>query len=326
MGIMNRKPNSKSLFETKLAKDSGEITRDKYWSGVKASLNHLSQLGALLAESESELSVGSTGLKLRYKISTGEDVQLWVDPNDTRGIGLSIISDGKYEEVLERLLLGFSARSRIFLDVGANAGFYTIAVATSNASILVHAFEPNPLVSKYFLRNLELNGLTDSRISLHEIGLSDREFDGELFVPQFTGTGGGSLKNLHPEEGDPTLFSIALTRLDALGLEGTDLIKIDVEGAELSVLRGGLETIKRGRPTIFIELLRKWMRPFGAHPNDVFDFLHQLGYKGYALTEQGPEDIEKVSDATPWTNFLFVHSTKGDVFSEVRATPPPFGI
>jgi hypothetical protein len=54
------------------------------------------------------------------------------------------------------------------------------------------------------------------------------------------------------------------------------LIKADVEGAELLVVQGGLQTIAKYRPLIFLELLRKRSKPFGYHPNDVIQLLASI--------------------------------------------------
>jgi FkbM family methyltransferase len=58
-----------------------------------------------------------------------------------------------------------------------------------------------------------------------------------------------------------------------------DFIKIDVEGAELNVLRGGAEAFKNGlRPLMLIELFAPWQKPFGYGPKDVFSYLSKWGY------------------------------------------------
>jgi hypothetical protein len=87
-----------------------------------------------------------------------------------------------------------------------------------------------------------------------------------------------------------------------------DFIKCDVEGAELLVFRGGRETLLRDKPIIFAELLRKWAKPFGYHPTDMLDYFRQLGYLCYAVSDAGARRLEEVTDATPETNYAFVHA------------------
>ena len=74
-----------------------------------------------------------------------------------------------------------------------------------------------------------------------------------------------------------------------------DFIKCDVEGAELLVFRGGQETLRRDQPIVFAELLRKWSKPFGYHPNDMLCLFRGLGYLCYAVGSKGVHRIENVA-------------------------------
>jgi hypothetical protein len=87
---------------------------------------------------------------------------------------------------------------------------------------------------------------------------------------------------------------------------------MDVEGFELSVLKGSLESIERFKPTIFIELLRKWMKPFGDHPQDVIDLLSPIGYLCFAIGDNILTKITKIDDDTIENNFIFVHRNRID--------------
>ncbi len=62
------------------------------------------------------------------------------------------------------------------------------------------------------------------------------------------------------------------------GLNRVDFIKLDVEGAEYKVLRGGEETIKRFRPLIYMEVCRDWVKGFGFELSDLVRELAKLGY------------------------------------------------
>lgn len=129
---------------------------------------------------------------------------------------------------------------------------------------------------------------------------------------------GGSLQNLHPEEGESKKFQVFLMPLDSLNLNGIDLMKIDVEGAELGVIKGGIESITVSRPTIFIELLRKWMKPFGSSPQDVSELLTELGYLIFEIRDQQLREVSMVSDETSATNFVFVHESRPGHLSVLR--------
>jgi hypothetical protein len=84
-------------------------------------------------------------------------------------------------------------------------------------------------------------------------------------------------------------------------------MKIDVEGAELLVLQGGRETLARHKPLMFMELLRKWAKPFGYHPNDVIALLSREGYRCYSHQDGKLARFTEMTDESCETNFFFAH-------------------
>ena len=87
-----------------------------------------------------------------------------------------------------------------------------------------------------------------------------------------------------------------------------DIMKIDVEGFEMSVIEGAANVINTFRPTIVIELLRKWMKPFGYSPQDVLQFLIGLGYVCFEIGDKNLRRIKVIDESTAGNNFIFVHS------------------
>ena len=305
-----------TLGESKALVREGKLSREDYWRLVKTSISSASELSVNLAESGSSLTVSDLGVILNYPITPKEIIKLYVDAKDTRSIGVSIISGGRYEPVLQETLLAVASECLTFADIGANVGFYSIAVRATNPSCNVVAFECNPNVTELFVGNIRINGIDG--ISIHAVALSDSFEKAEFYVPAFTGSGGGSLKDLHPEEGESYRFEVDVRVLDSINLEALDLMKIDVEGAELGVIRGELNTIEAYHPTIFIELLRKWMKPFGSSPSDVSNLLLGLGYLVFEVTNEEVSEVKEVSEVTSTTNFIFVHPSRQNHLSIVR--------
>jgi hypothetical protein len=89
-----------------------------------------------------------------------------------------------------------------------------------------------------------------------------------------------------------------------------DFIKCDVEGAELLVLQGGLEAMKKHRPFVFVELLRKWSAKFNYHPNDYLKTMRDLGYQCVVLEGSHAVLCEEVTESTVQTNYFFLHGEK----------------
>ncbi|MBJ7485096.1 FkbM family methyltransferase [Brevundimonas sp.] len=146
----------------------------------------------------------------------------------------------------------------LFVDVGANTGFYSLlhaAVAPEGRSI---AFEPFPPAAAVLRENIALN-LLDDRISLRPEAVSAAEGAARLFVPPpLHGLleSRSSLERSFSDTHDADL-KVEATSLDGLGdaLAGLSILKIDVEGHELAVLTGGRETIGKYRPLVIMGVL-----------------------------------------------------------------------
>jgi FkbM family methyltransferase len=138
----------------------------------------------------------------------------------------------------------------IALDVGANEGLYSYALA--KLFDRVEAFEPNETASA------DLRDYNCPKINLHGVALSRSEGEGTLHVPILAegvaGLGWGSLEpEILPPSERVTTQIVQTKTLDSYGFENVVFIKIDVEGHELPLLEGATETIARCRPIILLE-------------------------------------------------------------------------
>ncbi len=226
---------------------------------------------------------------------------------------------GEYELIETRILKFFAAKSELIIDVGANVGYYAVelsAMLTSTAKI--HAFEPVPESFQQLKRNVNLNSLS-TVVSCNQVAISNSDSNVLLYKPKTSGSSASSARNLHPEE-DVEEILVHSTTLDNYislhGLKSLNLLKIDVEGAELMVIEGALNSIRTHKPVIFAELLRKWSAQFGYHPNDVLDVLKTLGYQCFAVSGSLPK-IDNIDGDTKETNFLFVPLERIEVMDEL---------
>jgi FkbM family methyltransferase len=172
------------------------------------------------------------------------------------------------EEPEVAVLGSLISRGGTAVDVGANVGFYTRALARHFDA--VHAFEPNErLVGPIVNWN-------HPAVHLHLVGLSSRPGVGTLHVPVVGGVildGWGSLNaNWVPEAENVVKQRVNLNCLDAYELSDVRFVKIDVEGGELGVLLGAMETIRRNRPLLLIETI-------GNTRREVTLLLSSIGYK-----------------------------------------------
>ncbi|MFE4174993.1 FkbM family methyltransferase [Streptomyces sp. NPDC056909] len=150
-----------------------------------------------------------------------------------------------------------AAASRIVLDVGAHVGYYAMIAALSNPKATVHAFEPVPPIHARLAVNHRANGV--GNLVLHQRGVSDEAGRADINI-RFPLAGllstGSSLEEFAKPPAGAFTSRVQLVTLDeTLGVTPVDLIKIDVEGHEPSVLDGARHLIKRDRPVIILEAL-----------------------------------------------------------------------
>jgi FkbM family methyltransferase len=136
------------------------------------------------------------------------------------------------------------------VDVGANTGNHTIFFAGPMKAASVLPFEPLPAAADALRASVARNGLKNVDLSRLGVGVSDRETRMRLV---FSGRGGLGATSLEP---DPA-GEISVARLDSMVSGRVDLLKIDVEGMEMSVLAGSRELIRRWKPLIFIEIANR---------------------------------------------------------------------
>ena len=173
----------------------------------------------------------------------------------------------------------------IFLDVGGNAGFAIDAMLLQNETCSVVSFEPNPKLSTKTDELFKDN----SRVAVHGFGLGDREGEFTLFVPVYRGYEYDGLASLNIDHARSWLkdgnlywykedklqikeYKCTIRRLDTLQLDPF-FIKLDVQGHEMAVLRGGEETIRASRPILLIEE--------GSNAEEIVQFLRRFGYRRY---------------------------------------------
>jgi FkbM family methyltransferase len=172
----------------------------------------------------------------------------------------------------------------LIVDAGAHEGGMTVALAAL-PDVHVLAFEPLPAA---FARLRTVAAAAPARITARPEALSDRAGDVTLSVPRVAGAAqeqwGSIVKDyLAIQRDDPRLeaidtWTVPCLPLDALGLDDVCAMKIDVEGAEQEVLRGALDTLRRCRPVLSIEIEE---RHRAGATRAVPDLLRPLGYRGF---------------------------------------------
>jgi FkbM family methyltransferase len=157
------------------------------------------------------------------------------------------------------------------VDIGANHGVYSYFLVRHFDRVV--AFEPQPACIE------TLEGWGRDRVEIRPIALSDHAGDSTLSIPVTHGVAmtGYARLGADGEPDDCVRLDVPVERLDDQGLTDVRFIKIDVEGHELEVLRGGERLLRRDRPTLLIEIEQRHLGE-GRTVADVVSYLRDLGY------------------------------------------------
>jgi FkbM family methyltransferase len=167
----------------------------------------------------------------------------------------------EFSEIFKDLII----HSNTFFDIGANVGYYSLLAKTVNPKIEVYSFEPS-IGPKHFLKeNIALNNFND--IHLIEKALGDatgtiqfyEEKNPKYAYQKFHASGIGNTENTWGIS-NFLKYDVELTTINDVvaseNIKSIDLIKIDTEGTENFVFRGGIESIKKFQPIIICEVLK----------------------------------------------------------------------
>ncbi len=187
-------------------------------------------------------------------------------------------------------LLNNNDNNKILLDIGSHIGSHSIIYSKLIKNSYIYAFEPQKEIFNLLEQNVKDNNLTNIKLFNNAVGhktikttLSKNLYDGyncniEYNTNKSFNYGGIGLG----EKGE----QVEMITIDELNLDKCDYIKLDIEGAEILALIGGIETIKKFKPIIFFEKTDKIVSQeminslnINFEIQDTTFFLSNLGYK-----------------------------------------------
>lgn len=198
------------------------------------------------------------------------------------------------EENFERAELHFVERllraGMVVLDIGAHRGLYTLLASKCvGRKGQVIAFEASPRECRRLVRHVRLNGCSNVRIEPHAVGSESGSAD--LYVVNGSCTWGNSLRA--PVVFEPTFkIPVQVSPVDdvllELGISRVDFIKLDVEGAELSALKGAARLLRGvARPAILVEVQDIRTQPWGYPAKAIVEYLTRAGYRWFEVNADG---------------------------------------
>ena len=177
-----------------------------------------------------------------------------------------------------------------FIDIGAHYGLFALAAARyGGATAKVVCVEASPAAAEILRENVSLNA-PNGVVQIMNVAMGTE--DGKLKMLSTGPAGSDYFVSAPPDRADTILVrQIALaTAIKESGISPTH-IKMDVEGFEDDVIRGGIEVLKHFRPTLFLELHGTYLRERHRDPAEVLRMLHECGYvrmedNGMFLTDE----------------------------------------
>jgi FkbM family methyltransferase len=247
--------------------------------------------------------------------------------NRAAHMGSSIYWNGYYSLNEIAVLRDLLREDSVFVDAGAHAGEFTLVAARRSPSGRVLAFEPAPAVFGLLERNIELNGFTNAEA--YAIALSDapgwmdlydgsagvdQDFDDDIVCTQFEGFG----REHHSARVPAEPFDQVAARLS---IQRLDVMKLDVEGGEVRILRGAMASLRRFRPQIILEVAEPLLRAAGNSVEELFDIIEELGYRVFLITDYRLRDQLEARTLRRFGRLVEVNRRTVPGFSNVLCRP-----
>jgi len=200
-------------------------------------------------------------------------------------IGSYIFWRGAYSRDILKVLAPILTEEMTFIDVGANQGEFTLFAAKRLRKGHIIAFEPTSHMFEKLSHNVVLNGFRN--IELVNQALSDKPGKLPIYMPRGRFRDGSYQYGLSSLYRTSTVADyvemINVTTLDEYvkrtQLTRINVIKIDIEGSELFMLRGAAQTLKTFKPILVVEVGRKTCLAAGYDCKEILEFIASFGYR-----------------------------------------------
>jgi FkbM family methyltransferase len=202
---------------------------------------------------------------------------------------------GTYETPIQEAIASSLSEGDVFYDVGANVGFFSLIAARAvGPAGCVYAFEPVPENAATIKRNVELNGLNVVDTLPFAVGAASRE--ATLLLARHIG--GAALASAGEPPDMRGAITVTVVGLDDIvaerRLRPPSIVKIDVEGGELDVLRGMPIILRERRPMLIYEIDDATPLGLEQKARDIADYLTSASYTTFPLPASYPDEVWNV--------------------------------
>lgn len=217
----------------------------------------------------------------QYPVRLEDGSTLYVDLRNPMSHGYFFHGRLPHEPLTHRILEEYLQEGSVFVDVGANVGYFTtLAAQRVGGSGIVIAFEPLPDA----LRSLRANAALYPQVDLRESAVGRAHGRAT-----FTVRASGDLSALGEQPGASAYIEVDVTTLDHSleTLDRLDVLKVDVEGGETDVIEGAMQTLRRLRPVLLVESLDDCLRRSGSSDSILRSTIRRAGYRISGPEEHG---------------------------------------
>jgi FkbM family methyltransferase len=256
-------------------------------------------------------SMGTRLVRTRFGFRFQADLADW--------LGQYVYLTGEYEPLTAALFEHLLGPGDTMLDVGANAGFFSLLCARLvGPDGRVFAFEPIPSVRRQLEANIALNDARQARVKA--VAASDRTGTLTMFEGPEGHKGISSLRPLSESSGKLEVQTVAIDDLDNEIGGPIRCVKIDVEGAEMLALLGMQKLLARDRPYLIVEFTDASLRSFGHSVRQMAGWLADREYSVFRIEEPGLIPLNPDDPSLPWQfNVLAVPSLPASLMGRVVA-------
>lgn len=246
------------------------------------------------------------GLFKNTEIVTSYDKTLKIKLSLRDWIQQQIFFFGYYDERGIRFIKSQLKSGDTFIDVGGNIGAYSLIAANIvGEKGQVTAFEPVTQVRNRLMENRSLNQL--HQLNIEPFAVFNEKTELVLHVSSQENFGMSSI-HAHDEDSGIT-ETVKAIRLDDYVIENNtnqiDLIKMDIEGAELFALNGMKTTLMKFKPIVLIEISSEVLDGTNIRADKIFSFFEELGYTPFCVGEDGRIMNYNSIEQTDYDNFVF---------------------
>lgn len=208
--------------------------------------------------------------------------------------------DHKYEPFSTDIFRNLVKEDSVVVDVGANYGYYTMLAASRNKKGKTYAFEPVRETCEVLKKNVRENGFDN--VDVHNVAISESSGEAEFNVTEASDSAGFYD---HPNTKTLEKRTVKTSALDDFfGDKKIDLLKLDTEGHELSVLRGMKNTLlQNSRIKLLIEFNPKCLGKAGVRPDALLDELKNAHFEIFFLKED-ERRIFRLGNVSEWEKII----------------------